>query len=117
VISRVAKGWKKKEKMEAIRLRGTMRKPTQGMAKRLVRSPMREIRLKWSATKGAVPSIATPVETIEFRIFPNLLLPRGLGMNRNFFLPPFPENTRHQIEDRKDSEKRELKGDIEKRGG
>lgn len=40
-------------------LRGTMRKPTQGMAKRLVTNPMGEIRLKWSATKGAVPNVAT----------------------------------------------------------
>jgi hypothetical protein len=70
---RVAKGEKKKEKMEATRLKGTMRNPTQGMTKRLVTNPMGEILLKWRATKGAVPRMATPVTRREiftyFQIF------------------------------------------------
>jgi hypothetical protein len=45
-INRVARGRKKKEKKEAMRLRGTMRKPTHGMKRRLVKNPMRENRLK-----------------------------------------------------------------------
>jgi hypothetical protein len=62
---RVAKGEKKKEKIEATRLKGTMRNPTQGMTKRLVTSPMGEILLKWKATKGEVPRMATPVARRE----------------------------------------------------
>ena len=61
----VAKGEKKKEKMEATRLKGTMRNPTQGMTKRLVTNPMGEILLKWRATKGPVPRMATPVTRRE----------------------------------------------------
>ncbi len=61
LIRSVAKGTKKKEKMEAARLRGTIRKPTHGIMKRLVINPTGAKRLKWSATKGAVPKMATPV--------------------------------------------------------
>ena len=43
---RLAKGEKKNEKIEAIRLKGTMRNPTQGMTKRLVTNPMGETLLK-----------------------------------------------------------------------
>jgi hypothetical protein len=72
-IKRVAKGRKKKEKMEAVRLKGTIRKPTQGMMKMLVIKPMGAKRLKWRATKGAVPKMATPVtrreSVIYFEIF------------------------------------------------
>ena len=68
-INRIAKGEKKKEKSEAMRLRGTIIKPTQGMKKRLVKNPMRENRLKWRATKGAVPKIATPVTRKESKIY------------------------------------------------
>ena len=70
-IRKVAKGVKKKEKMEAVRLKGTMRKPTQGMMRRLVKNPIGEKRLKWRATKGAVPKIATPVTRRESRIYFN----------------------------------------------
>ena len=69
LIKKVAKGVKKKEKMEAVRLKGTMRKPTHGMMKRLVKNPMGEKRLKWSATKGAVPKMATPVTRRESMIY------------------------------------------------
>jgi hypothetical protein len=55
--------------MEAKRPRGTMRKPTQGIKKRLVRNPTGEIRLKWSATKGAVPSMATAVARRESFVY------------------------------------------------
>jgi hypothetical protein len=48
-----------------MRLRGTMRKPTQGMKKRFVTNPIGEIRLKWSMTKGAVPKMATLVTRRE----------------------------------------------------
>jgi len=66
---KVAKGEKKKEKIEATRLKGTMRNPTHGMTKRLVTNPMGEIRLKWSATKGAVPRVATAVTRREIFIY------------------------------------------------
>ena len=69
LIKKVAKGVKKKEKMEAVRLKGTMRKPTQGIIKRLVKNPIGEKRLKWSATKGAVPKMATPVTRRESMIY------------------------------------------------
>jgi hypothetical protein len=68
-IKRVAKGRKKKEKMEAVRLKGTIKKPTQGMMKRLVRNPMGAKRLKWKATQGAVPKMATPVTRRESLIY------------------------------------------------
>src|SRR4030042_4750280 len=73
LIRKVAKGMKKKEKIEAVRLNGTIRKPTQGMMKRLVINPTGAKRLKWRATKGKVPKMATPVtrreSLIYFRIF------------------------------------------------
>ena len=73
LIRKVAKGVKTKEEMEAVRLKGTMRKPTHGMMKRLVINPIGEKRLKWRATKGAVPKMATPVTRREsmkyFKIF------------------------------------------------
>jgi hypothetical protein len=69
LIRRAAKGVKKKEKIEAVRLNGTIRKPTQGMIKRLVKNPMGAKRLKWRATKGAVPTMATPVTRRESRIY------------------------------------------------
>jgi hypothetical protein len=68
-IKRVAKGRKKKEKMEAVRLKGTIRKPTQGMMKRLVINPTGAKRLKWRAAKGAVPKMATPVTRRESLIY------------------------------------------------
>ncbi len=60
-IRKEAIGVKKNEKTEAARLRGTIRNPTHGMMKRLVKNPMGEKRLKWKATNGAVPKMATPV--------------------------------------------------------
>ena len=69
LIRKVAKGVKKKEKMEAVRLSGTIRKPTQGMIKRLVKNPIGAKRLKWRATKGAVPIMATPVTRRGSRIY------------------------------------------------
>ena len=69
LIRKVANGMKKKEKMEAVRLKGTIRKPTQGMMNRLVKNPMGAKRLKWSATKGAVPKMATPVTRRESMIY------------------------------------------------
>src|SRR4030042_6641000 len=73
-IKRVARGEKKKEKREAMRLRGTMKKPTHGMNRRLVKNPTGANRLKWRATKGAGPKMATPVtrreSMIYFKIFP-----------------------------------------------
>jgi hypothetical protein len=39
------------------------------MNKRLVKKPMAENRLKWRATKGAVPQMATPVTSRESRIY------------------------------------------------
>jgi hypothetical protein len=69
LIRKAANGVKKKEKMEAVRLKGTIRKPTQGMIKRLVRNPMGAKRLKWRATKGAVPMMATPVTRRESRTY------------------------------------------------
>src|SRR5512139_4040801 len=69
LIRKLAKGAKKKERMEARRLSGTMRKPTQGMIKRLVKNPIGEKRLKWRATRGTVPKIATPVTRRESMIY------------------------------------------------
>jgi hypothetical protein len=69
LIKKLAKGVKKKEKMEAVRLKGTIRKPTQGMMNRLVKNPMGAKRLKWRATKGAVPKMATPVTRSESMIY------------------------------------------------
>ena len=46
LIRNVARGVKKKEKMEAERLKGTIRKPTQGTMKRFVKKPMGAKRLK-----------------------------------------------------------------------
>ena len=65
VIKEVAKGYQMKERREATRARGTMRNPTQGMTKRLVSSPIGEIRLKWRVTKGVVPRMATPLTRRE----------------------------------------------------
>ena len=64
----VARGVKKKEKMEAVRLRGTMKKPTQGTMNRFVTNPTGAKRLKCRATKGAVPTMATPVTRRESMI-------------------------------------------------
>jgi len=69
LIRRAAKGVKKKEKIEAVRLNGTIRKPTQGMIKRFVKNPIGAKRLKWRATKGAVPIMATPVTRRGNRIY------------------------------------------------
>jgi hypothetical protein len=69
LIRKVAKGVRKKEKTEAMRLKGTMIKPTQGMIMRLVKNPIGEKRLKWRATKGAVPKMATPVTRRESMIY------------------------------------------------
>jgi hypothetical protein len=69
LIRKVAKGMKKKEKMEAVRLKGTIKKPTHGMIKRLVMNPMGAKRLKWRATKGAVPKMATPVARRESLVY------------------------------------------------
>jgi hypothetical protein len=90
-INKVAKGEKKKEKSAAMRLRGVIIKPTQGIKKRLVKKPMGENRLKWSATKGAVPKIATPVTRKEsrlyFRIFPlQEIFGRGKNVSHFRFL-------------------------------
>ena len=46
LIRNVARGVKKKEKIEAERLKGTIRKPTQGTMKRFVKKPMGAKRLK-----------------------------------------------------------------------
>ena len=82
LIRKVAKGVEKKEKMEAVRLKGTMRKPTQGMMKRLVKNPMGEKRLKWRATKGAVPKIATPVTRRESMIYFKMFFFQGVFRRR-----------------------------------
>ena len=46
LIKKVAVGERKKERIEAARLKGTMMNPTQGMAKRLDTNPTGEMRLK-----------------------------------------------------------------------
>ena len=117
-----ARGLKQKEKTEALSARGTIRKPTQGMMKRLVTNPTGEIRLKWRATKGAVPRMATAVTRREILAYSRSSLSRRSVKEGEALLRSFPEGC--AAPDRgsrgrqgRRAERRHRKGKGARRGG